>query len=618
MNINDVYGIGALVPIDSVRIKSWDEKLRFVEFPYTSKEVIFTALIVFLTFITFNIIVSPFSEFMSYVSLFLALGISIILLFYPFNIYYYSVIGKYNEEMLYAIMRLSTYISMNTSIEYAFISVTPEIKGVLKRQFTRICEKIERKEETSLGDAMKEYIPVWNAHNPIFVKSLRLLQTASYAAEADREKILLEVSDTLIWNYTVIGKRYAEELSEKAKKLIMLGVLFPIMMLMLLPMITIFMPELVNPSMLAFVYIVLFPMITLIMSLNLASKRIQVSTIHIEESVDYTPMNPLIPVVLGIMAFIVFLIGLYSVSIIDVDSDNFSGDIFTIIPGWIAPAGLAIAIIIYSTLYTRRYNALWTKIYSIEQDLPHVLQSFTTYQKLNLPMERIIPEVIDDYKNFGFGNHPVVNAFESIDNSLKTSKKSFVELTKGNLKTLIPSTKVSNILEQMVSFSEISQESSAKVAEMIRKHTLSIHKLDDYMKTLLSETISLVNITTTMLAPLLSAAAVLMSVAIVRSIFFIEEQMLRIGQAFGVGDLNLQLIEVSNIIPPQLMQFIIGIYLVLTIGVLTFFAKVINIGNDRYTLMKDLRSNMIGFLIYTIILFGGFILIDIFFTATFG
>ncbi len=618
MNIRDIYGIGEMVPFDSLRIASWDRKLRFVEFPYDSKAILFTAIILFLTFFLFNVVAAPISEFLSYTAIFFALASGIITLFYPLNIFYLHAIGKYNEEMLTAVMRLSTYVSMNTSIEHAFYQVTPEIHGILHRQFTHITEQLDRKQKTTLGDALEPYVPIWNEHNPVFVKSIRLLQTASYASADDREKILAEMSETLLWNYTTLGKRYAEDLSNKAKKLIMLGVLFPIMMLMLLPMITIFMPDLVNPSILAFMYIVLFPMITLALSLNFAAKRVQVSTIRIEESQEYRPMGKTLPIILGLVVLGFFIYGLWDVILISEQGSDFSEPVWSLLPAWLAAFSLTMAVIIYGTLYTRRYSSLWNDIYQIEQDLPHLLQSFSTYQTLNLPMENVIPEVVRDYQQFGFGNHPVVRAFEKILLALKTTKKNFVELTKGMLTALIPSPRVNSVLEQMVSFSEISQDSSAKVAGMIRQHTLSIHKLDDYMKTLLSDTLSLINITTTMLAPLLSAAAVLMSIAIVKSIVFIEDQMARIGAAFGVPNLSLQLIEVDNIISPQLMQFIIGIYLVETIIILTLFATVINIGNDRYSLMNNLKSNMLGFFIYSAILFGGYITIQMFFQTTFG
>jgi hypothetical protein len=618
MNPLIIYTLPRRIGLDTqfLDIESWNHRLRFIEYDHRSGEIIFTALIVLLSMILTYLLLSPISVFIGYVSLFIAFSAPIIILFYPLNIHYYHVIGEYNEEMLKAILRLSTFVSMNSSVEYAVIQTRPELSGILRRQFDAIIASIERRDKTNLGDAIASYIPIWNEHNPTFVKSFRLLQTASFAAPEDRQKILDETVETVLWNYTTMGKRFAEDLSEKAKRLIMLGVLFPIMSLMLLPMVTIFLPDLLNPSVIAFIYIILFPMVTLILSLNFAAKRVQVSTIRIEESAQYEPMGwvpAAASIVLIILGFVVSLVAIAQLS-----TPTFDENIIEIIPTWLASAMLAGGVSLYAWLYTRRYDTLWNEIREVEEDLPHLLQSFSTYLTLNLPVENVIPEIIDDYEQFGFSDHPIVGVFRKLQTMLSTTKMGIKKLTSTILPTIIPSRKVSAMIEQIVSFSDVSNESSAKAAKMIREQQLSLRKLDDYMKTLLSDTMSLINITTTMLAPLLSAAAVLMAIAIVKSLIFIEEQLLSIGSAFGVTDISLSLIDVDNIISPQIMLFIIGVYLVELIIVLTYFSTIVNIGNDKYKILKNLTSNMLGFAIYSIILFGGYIVIQFFFSATFG
>ncbi|MFT4308661.1 MAG: hypothetical protein ACMXYM_04810 [Candidatus Woesearchaeota archaeon] len=618
MNPNTIYALPRRIGLDTsfLTVEQWERRLRFVDYEYRSGEIVFTAIITLLVMLLGYLILSPLSAFVGYLSLFIAFSAPIIILFYPLNIHYYHVIGEYNEEMLKAILRLSTFVSMNSSVEYAVIQTRPELSGILRRQFDTIIARLERRDKTSLGDAIEPYIPIWNEHNPTFVKSFRLLQTASFAAPEDRQKILDETVETVLWNYTTMGKRFAEDLSEKAKRLIMLGVLFPIMSLMLLPMVTIFLPDLLNPSVLAFLYIILFPMITLILSLNFAAKRVQVSTIRIEESAQYEPMGMVPGAAAVVLILLGFVVSLLSIS--QLSTPTFDENVFEIIPAYLASAMLAGGVSLYAWLYTRRYDTLWNEIREVEEDLPHLLQSFSTYLTLNLPVENVIPEVVDDYEQFGFSDHPIVGVFRKLQTMLSTTKMGIKKLTRDVLPTIVPSRKVSAMIEQIVSFSDVSSESSAKAAKMIREQQLSLRKLDDYMKTLLSDTMSLINITTTMLAPLLSAAAVLMAIAIVKSLIFIEEQLLSIGSAFGVTDISLSLIDVDNIISPQIMLFIIGVYLVELIIVLTYFSTIVNIGNDKYKVLKNLTSNMLGFVIYSIILFGGYIVIQFFFSATFG
>jgi hypothetical protein len=281
--------------------------------------------------------------------------------------------------------------------------------------------------------------------------------------------------------------------------------------------------------------------------------------------------------------------------------------------GWLIAAGIMLGVYIYAKVYTRRYKALWEDVYEIEQDLPHLLQSLSTYLTLNISTENAIVEVIDDYEKLGFAQHPVLKAFKRIKHTLMTSKESLNDIAARDLPQLLPSRKVNQILIQILSFGEVSQQSSAKVAKMVREQTVNIYKLDDYLKTMLAETVGLINITTSMLAPLLAAAAVIMSIAIVKSLTFITAQLQAIASTFGTS-MSLTLVDTSRVIPPVFIEVIVGLYLVETIIILSLFSTTVNVGNDRYKFFENLASNITGFIIYTVLLFGGyFFIVEVFF-----
>jgi len=220
-----------------------------------------------------------------------------------------------------------------------------------------------------------------------------------------------------------------------------------------------------------------------------------------------------------------------------------------------------------------------------------------------------LPDVVDDYETYGFKDHPVVAVFRKMFQKLRTTKKSIKELTKKILPKICPSKKVSNNIYQIISFTDVSQGSAGRAAKMMRKQTLSIFQLDDYIKSLLAETVSLINITVTMLAPLLSAAAVIMSLAIVMSLRFITQQLEIIQNSLGVTQgTALNLVDITQIIPPTVIEVVVSIYLIEMMLVLSIFASNIKIGNDKYQTIKAMKSNLMGFAIYTVILFVGFIL----------
>lgn len=613
MKLMDIYSLGKLVPID-FKLKGTDRKLSFVYFPYSAKDIIFTSIIIAAFSMLLGNILSPISAFANYALVFLGLLFAVALYIYPVNIYYSHKILEYTEEMLRAILHLSTYVQMGTSMEFAFKETEKNITGILKDQFHDINNSIKRRVVNDLGSAIRKYVEVWNLHNQYFVKSLRLLQIAALSNDKERERLIKETIETLIMNYNILGKRSAEKLSKNTNMLIAGGILIPVLSLTILPLVSIFYPSVVKPSIIAFIYTIFFPSVVLMASLSFASQRIQIDTIRITDSVEYKPM-PKIFLWISLGIIIVSAIPTI-ISINQVLSGKLHGDDVTfgqLFYSWTIGGGIALAIFIYTSFFVMRYKKIWEKIRDIESDLPFILQSFSTYFSLNLPLEKVLEGVIDDYENLGFQNHPVVNMFKTILRMILTTKETVMKILSKYLKRIMPSLKVRSVLMQIAAFESVNQESAYRAAKTIRKHVINTYKLDDYIKTLLSDAVSLINTTITMLAPLLCATAVIMTFAIVKSIVFITKELETISRVFGGQGINLQLIDVTKVIPPAFIAVIVGVYLIEMIMILSLFQTQISIGTDYYQTNKVIRGNLVGFLVYTMLLFGGFFVINVVF-----
>lgn len=614
MNLLSIYEIGEKLPIH-LSIPSIDKKLRFVEFQYGSKAVTGATLAVLIisTVLAFMAYVLQLNQFFSYFFLFVGYVIAIFIFIYPVNIFYTQRLMDYQEEMLKAIMHLSTFVSMNTSIEYAIIQTKQNLTGTLRTQFEAIARKLRLREKNTLGELYEEYTPIWNEVNPDFVKALRLVEIAGMSPLSERMSILKEVQESLLISYHTAGKRFAEDLSNKAKSLVALGVLFPTISLMLLPMISVFMPGVISVALLAFVYDVLFPAILLILALNFSAKRIQVDTIKLSDSPQYKPVplwHWLISLLFIVCLAIPTILHLAAINTSTKAAVKVEYEFLSIFVCWLLGLGVFLAIIFMSYFYTRRYEKLWQEVSDTEQDVPYLLQTFSTYLDLNVSMENILPEIIDDYKTHGFGNRPAAKFFSRLMHHFRTTKKSIGDLTRNVLPKICPSKKVSGVLSEIVSFTDISQKSAARAAKIIRKQTIAIMRLDDYIRTLLSETVSLINVTTLFLAPMLSAAAVLMSVAIVKALVFIQGVLEGIGSGMGSSSMNLGLVDITTIMPPTVVEIIISIYLLELIVVLSIFSSNIKNGNDPFLLVRTLLANMIGFMLFSVILLFGYFAIN--------
>ncbi|MFH1510151.1 MAG: hypothetical protein ABIF10_00540 [Candidatus Woesearchaeota archaeon] len=608
MSSGSIYSLGRAFRIP-VNIEKIDKKLEFVFFPYNSAEIISTCIISFfgILFAGLFLYIVTGLPVLKYSAIFFSFLFAVILYIYPVNVFYTHSIMEYKEEMLRAIMRISTFVLMKTNLEYAIEETSIHLSGILKKQFQDIINRLKRKTNTTLGETFEYYTPIWNRVNPVFVKSLRMLETAAISPEEDTKRIINETIEDILLQYNTLQKRASEELAESAKKLIGFGVLFPVMLLMLLPIISVFLPELITISILVFIFNILIPTIMMVSALNFSTKRVQIDTIHIRDSPEYDPMGPTTLIVSFGVAVLFSIPTMLYLSGVDYKNPTIDMyNLYSIFMTWLLPFGIVVGVYIYTSLYKRKYGKLWDRINQTEQDLPHLLQVFSTYLTLNTPVENIFSEIVDDYKTYGFKGHPVVQIFSQLHHILLTSKKTVERVAKEDLPRICPSVKVTQLLSQIISFSTLSLREAGRATRVMRDQMVSLYKLNDYIQTLLADTVGLINVTITMLAPLLCAVAVIMSTAIVFFVQFLTEQLKIISSLGGGEGFEMQLIKIKDIIPPNLIALVVGFYLIEIILVLAIFQSNIKIGFDRYQIMKKINSSITGFATFSLILFLGY------------
>ncbi|MEM0360834.1 MAG: hypothetical protein QXK06_05890 [Candidatus Diapherotrites archaeon] len=608
-----------------------EKKFQQVEFPYTSGEFISGLTIWFLGlgltgffFYILNAMTGhPLLELLAYLFFFGSVLIPLAAYLYGANIYYTQSILKQKEEMLQALLEIANYLSLNTSLEFAFIETTKGLTGTMGKQFRDIQQKLENKKYSTLGEAFEEYIPKWMEINPEFVKGLNMIQTASLAPLKEREPMLRECIKTIIQSYYNIGKRSTETLSNQAKSLISIGVMLPMMSLIMLPLISIFLPNMINVPMLIFIYNVSCPALLMLFAMQFALNRVQVNTIDLSMSPKFKKMPPGFAylcagfmIILAIPAIIHFM---------QVDMSTPTGvareyafeSLFNV---WLMLFGIVAGISIYLFRYITLNEKTWQEMNEVEEDVPHLLQIISSYLVLNRPMESIIQDVKSDYIRHGFKKHAVVKILNEITKELYNTKKTLGEIVETKLPEIIASKRLVQIMRRIVHFADIDIASAAKSAKMIRSQTLSIFRLDNYLRTLLNDTFATVSVSVKALAPILASTAVIMAVAIVMSLEFISKEIEGIARSVGLKDFSLQLVDPSTIIPPTIVLAIVGVYIILTLVVLGTFLANIKYGSDRHKIGKTIFSTLLtGFGVFSsMLLLGIFVFTNYVFSGVMG
>ncbi|MFH0955251.1 MAG: hypothetical protein V1777_04050 [Candidatus Micrarchaeota archaeon] len=591
------------------KVDSLDERFKLISFPYKSAAILSGIAIYFLAFVLISMVFWFFFPLGSYIFFFFGVILAVGAYIYATSIFFTQSVIAFRDEMLQTILELANYVSLNTSMEAAIFYISETASGTLGIQLREIRQKMEKKEYITLGDAFERYIPLWLQINPEFVKGLNLLQTAAMSTPDVREEIINEVVETVIQYYYESGKKFTETLSNKTKTLISIGVMLPMMSLILLPLITIFLPKFLDATILFFIYDIFFPMLLLVFAFDFATNRLQVNTVNITHSPEYKKTPWIFFVLAGLIALFLAIPAFWHLSTIDLSSQTSIAREYSLgglINVWFAVLGLFFAAWLLSFFYYNQHEKLWKKAKEIEEDIPHFLSILASYLSLNRSLESALVDIQDDYKRHGFPKHPSIIMLENIRLTIERTKMTLKDIIDKKILSLTPSLRMVQTLKKIVLFTDIDQKNAAKSARMIRNQTISVYKLDSYIQTLLVETSSLVDITVTVMAPLLAVAATIMALAIVMSLEFIKQQITSILQSVGgqTMSINLQLVDMTSIIPPTILAIIVGIYLMETVTILSIFLSNINFGTDRVQIARTLSKNlMVSFILYSGLLF---------------
>ena len=618
----EIYEIGKILKID-YDLRITDKKLKFTLFPYKGSDIINTCLLFILSFSLLGIFANLIFnvEILMITFIFFGFVIAAILYIYPTQIHYTNMIMGYKKEMLNTIMRFSMYLTMKSNLEYALYNSLEHMDGILKVQFQEILLKLERKDYISLGEGFKDYSQIWNQYSPEFVDSLKLLEVAALSSEKEAQEIMEQSVEQIILSYNIEQKRSSEELSLKIGKVILAGIMLPVMILMLVPLISVFMPDTIKASILFLGFNVLIPAFLLTSGLKFSAYRLQLSNIKIDLDPEYKIIPPWVYTI-AFAIFLIFAIPSFYYMIQnppgEVDFDSFGLE--TIFFVWLIPTGISLAIYFITFYYVFKNQKIYDKHRAVEDDIPHLLNYFNTYLSLSVPMENIFKEITEDYKQHGFKNHPSVSLLDTFSfklSNLKTNLNSFIKF---DLKKFSPVRTFNEVIEQINSFAEFSLKEAAKVSKKIREQKVNIIKLNDYILTLLNNTITFVYSTMLMLAPLLSSMAIIMSLFVVKFIQFMSEQLetiANLGTTAGQR-ITIDLVDVTKIISPVYLELIIGFYVIQIILILALIKSNMQYGYSSFNIIKSIKQAQMGYVIFSICLFGGYFVFKTMFASAIG
>jgi Flp pilus assembly protein TadB len=556
-------------------------------------------------------------------------------------------------EMILAILYMVLYMRSSPNLEGAVRFAALNLKGPISKDLKGILWSLETGEFKKIDNALEHYTERWKNYNKDFLESLNLLRAATKQSNSERREELLQDSiDNILDGTQEKMKHYAQSLQTPVMILNAVGALLPVLGMIMLPLISAFMGGVVTPMHLIILFNIMLPaFLWWFMQRTLSSRPPTVNTQIVNEETlpdrmhftleqgDWSAKIPSWPVGVSI-GLVVALFGIITYlaypAFYPVEGDplnaprlllNGSGGLspfmmlmrsLSIVSG----VGLAIGITLALGNFERKRAE--DELREIEQDFPSALFELGNKTSGGTPIELALDQARENTKDLEISQLFEISA-RNIQDMGMTFEKSIFDSKNGALKEY-PSKMIETVLKAVVESSKKGTEMASSTMMTISRYLKNIHKTQEKLNDLMEETTTTILMLAYMLGPIVSGVAVGMSQTIITGLTQLSENFARTNQTLqegaGAGGTGTGaglsgggiLTGMDSAIPPELLQFVVGFYLIQLLYILgTFYTKITHGEDDTFKYLFVGKIMISGIFFYSMVviiislLFGGIV-----------
>ncbi|MFA5333746.1 MAG: hypothetical protein WC376_04595 [Candidatus Nanoarchaeia archaeon] len=568
----------------------------------------------------FSMIVLVFGVIFSLLAIVISTSL-VTLMFLPVSFYAYIYISSYPEkvakkkrmdetsEMVLSILYIVTYMRHTPNLEAAIKFAANNLQSQLGNDFKQVLWNIQTKKFRDIYESINSFLVDWTAESNGFAEAMSLIMSAlSQANEKKRDETLDIAVDTILNNTYDSMVKYANSLRTPVQAVSLLGITLPILGLVMLPMVSAFLSDLITTDMIFIFYDLILPVIVFF-SINAAlSKR---PTGFAIPNVDSHPDVPLkntfylmnkgkkvylsvfiFPVIALLIFVFLYVSYILSVQGFPPSQDDVFGSLTIVI-------GIALALVLYFYFKSFQKTKVRNKIASVENEFSNAAYILSNVLSEGKPLEIAIIRTGEKMKNSA-----IHDFFETIESNIKnlglSIKDAIFDPVEGAMK-LYPSMLVHSIMRILISTSEESTIAASISMAHVGRYTKSVHAINEKINDILSDTVSSVGFQANFIAPLITGVVVGLSTMIFLIIYNLSEQLGSIsssgsglGGATGMNlDFVLGFLNMSTNIEIWAFQPIVGIYLIIVVLLMVYLINKIEFAGDWIYFMNKASKTLI-------------------------
>ncbi|NMJ76904.1 hypothetical protein GLU64_00625 [Nanohaloarchaea archaeon] len=537
-------------------------------------------------------------------------------------------------EMILAILYMVVYMRSSPNLEGAVRFAALNLDGPVSYDLKRVLWNVEIGKFNTVEESLDDYTDRWEDFNKDFLESLDLIQAAMKQGDDRRRETMLQDSiDNILDGTQEKMKHYAEKLKTPVMVINAMGAMLPVLGMIMLPLLSVFMGDSITPLHLLIVFNILLPgFLWVFMQKALSSRpptissqkpdtgvlpdlgKYKITVSGSEYSIPTWPIGLIIFLVVsswGLVGYITFP-QVYPV-------DNFNPalvpGVFLSGPESLNPVlmltrsvsivlglGLGIGVSKYLGAVSRRDAE--SRIHEMESEFPTALFELGNNVSGGTPIEIALKDAAvstDDLEISALFN----KTYENIQNMGMTFEQAVFDDRYGALRQF-PSQLIETVMNAILKSSKKGTGLASGTMLTISRYLKNVHETEEKLNELMEESTTTIQLLAYMLSPVISGVAVGMSQTIITAMYQLSGSVPDVeGGAGGLGGggMGSMLDGLDNAIPPELLQMVIGVYLIQLLYILgTFYMKIVHGEDVTYKNIFIGKVMIIGLTLYVITL----------------
>jgi hypothetical protein len=543
----------------------------------------------------------------STVLLIVVLGAAIFYYLYDYPLHFSTLFRiKASSEMVLAIVYMTISMRVSSNIENAIEFAAKNLTGALRQDLNQLLWDIYIRKYDSAAMGLETFIEKWKHENNEFAESLYLIKTATIESQERRERVLDEAVSVMLQGTRDRMKHYAQDLKTPVMILNALGILLPIIGLVFLPMMAIFMPTSIRPIFIVIGYNIALPLVVYWIMKSYLDKRPygfhqpDISK-HPLFRAEKTWMYPLFGLMIA-LPFVTY--GSYKIL---TATEGFS--VFQLANSLFISIGICAGISSYAILSVMKKIKIREEITQIENEFAEVLFQLGTQITRGIPLETTLKNITPQIKSLKISNF-FAKTLYNIETFGMTLEQAVFNEESGAINEY-PSKLVNAVMHAVVEISKRGMSTASKAMMTISKYLKDSREVEEYLKEMLGEVTSTMQMQALLLAPLSSGIVVALSGMIMNLLVTLSDMIEQIyGNLAGFGPLGMaggtmfnSILNLDKMIPVSTFQLIVSIYMLEVVGMIAIFLSIIENGDE--SLLKRMKLGkllMLALAIYSVIM----------------